>query len=319
MDPCAHCGHALGEGRFCAGCGRPRDGGDLHDWRTDTAERPAVRPAAAPLPAWQTPSKPRYPLYADDPVPADTGAHGTPAWETAAPADDDRRRPWLPWVLVAAALVLVAGLGILLMVGGDDPGAASDPGPDVAPAGASSPANASPSPPSVPSSSPPPASPGPDDPRDVARATEVTAPRTARPSRDVDGNVVRYVATNMVDGQSDTAWRVPGDGGGTTLTLDLAGPTRLTEVGLVNGYAKREPGYDGYAANRRIVAVDWTFADGTTVRQTLGERRSLQRADVDVVTDTVELRIVAVTRPGRGPSGRDYTAISELSLVGVPV
>ena len=37
-----------------------------------------------------------------------------------------------------------------------------------------------------------------------------------------------------------------------------------------------------------------------------------------VTTSTVELRLVTVTPPGEGPSRRDYTAISDLTLVGSP-
>ena len=35
-------------------------------------------------------------------------------------------------------------------------------------------------------------------------------------------------------------------------------------------------------------------------------------------TTTVELRLVAVTPPGFGPSARNYTAISEVAFTGYP-
>ncbi len=94
----------------------------------------------------------------------------------------------------------------------------------------------------------------------------------------------------------------------------------IDQVGLLNGYAKQDPGYDGYPANRRITEVEWVFDDGTTVEQTLADGvRDVQLVDTGGVEATsVELHVLAVTAPGRGPSGRDYTAISEVSLLGVP-
>jgi len=37
-----------------------------------------------------------------------------------------------------------------------------------------------------------------------------------------------------------------------------------------------------------------------------------------VVTSKVQLKIVKVSKPGTGPAARDFTAISEVSLVGDP-
>ncbi len=345
MDQCARCGHSLGVGRFCVNCGHPRGEAvptevpaeSPDEPQVSTAERPAVADATrppsespwgpaptAPPPVYGSPPKVRYPLYADEPAPGPSDstqlAAQPPAWESAAATTHSHRarRGFLPWLLVAAALVLVAATGVFLLVGGsDDPGEATDPPPNAPGAGDGS-SSAPSGTPSSPSESPS-EEPEPGEPRDVARGASASVPVTAKPGRDVDGNAVRYDATNMLDGQPDTAWRMPGDGTGTVVSFDLAEPTRLSEVGLVNGYAKRDPGYDGYAANRRIIAVEWEFADGTVVEQTLGESRSVQTIDVDVVTETVEARIVAVTRPGRGPSGRDYTAISDVALVGAPL
>ncbi|QCW51203.1 hypothetical protein FE634_13750 [Nocardioides dongxiaopingii] len=312
-----------------------------------------MAPPVAPLPAWERPPEPRYPLFADEaprPVPAAApvdrdaadAADDEPAdsvlpftddepvaWSVAAEDPPGRaRRGLLPWLVGAAALLLVAGLGGYLLLTGDADDTAADPAP-TAPAAGSDPSSpggsdspdADPSPPAEPST-PPTTKSGPNaggKPRDVAAAASATAPQTARPSRDVGGDVVRYGAGNLLDGRADTAWRMPGDGTGTTLSISLAEATRLTEVGLVNGYAKKVAGYDGYTANRRVTSVEWVFADGTVVPQTLVEGRGLQGIPVDVVSDTVELRLLGVTRPGRGPSGRDYTAISEIGLVGVPI
>ncbi len=160
-------------------------------------------------------------------------------------------------------------------------------------------------------------------PVDLARTATATVPATAEPNQDVDGNLVRYEARNMLDGVPETTWRMPGDGTGETLTFDFDSPVTLTSVGMVNGYAKtaREGGttLDWYAGNRRVLAVEWLFDDGTLVRQDLEETRTLQSIDVDpVTTESVQVRLVTVTPPGRGPSARNYTAVSEVSLVGTP-
>ena len=375
MHQCARCGHALGVGRYCVNCGRPRDdvagpaeaAGDV----TSTAERPAVRvedaPASpdpvtpprppgarptAPPPVYETPGRPRYPMYADDPPPPPaTPATPLPpvspeapvspeVWEAEtsapiaflghddrpAPTDDGagdghatRRRSALPWLVVAAALVLVAGMGVfLLRAGSSDDDRAGDPAPSGT-ASASEPATSTPTtdpPSSEPTSPTTSATSGPS--KDVSGSATVRAPSTAKPGVDVDGNAVRYDAANMLDGREDTAWRAPGSAAGSTLVFTLAKPTRLTSVGLLNGYAKRDPGYDGYTANRRVLKVEWVFDGGETVTQTLGESRAVQKMRVDVVSRTVRMRLVSVSDPARAPKGRNFTAISTVELVGSP-
>ena len=128
----------------------------------------------------------------------------------------------------------------------------------------------------------------------------------------------------MLDGVPTTCWRMPGDGSGSTISVTLAEPTTLSEVGIINGYAKTSDDAGGrvfnwYRGNRRVLAVEWSFDDGTVVSQSLEEVRRLQTVDVDdVTTSTVTLRLVTVSAPGTGRSARDYTAISDLSLVGTP-
>jgi len=54
----------------------------------------------------------------------------------------------------------------------------------------------------------------------------------------------------------------------------------------------------------------------TAVVQDLDDTTDLQSVDVDVTTTTVTLRLVEVSRPGKGPAARDYTAISEVGVTG---
>jgi hypothetical protein len=125
----------------------------------------------------------------------------------------------------------------------------------------------------------------------------------------------------MVDGLNDTCWRTPGDATGTVLTFRLDQPTRISRVGLVNGYSKIAysggRSYDWYRGNRRVLAVQWLFDDGSSVTQRLHFNRAMQQIPVKpVTTRVVRLRITAVSGPGKGRAARNDTAISEVLLLG---
>jgi hypothetical protein len=347
MSSCTSCGHQLGVGRFCTNCGAAVDPSTpdgtpvstpvtpppaAEDWRTDTAERTQAGPATAPgdprtpPAAVAPPPPPRYPLYADEvqsyssygplePARAEpASAYEALAPEPVIPEDDlgydeeyeydeERRSPVL-WILVAAlVLVLVAaGWWFLVRDDGTDPTAQD--------AGTGQSAEGSPT--------------AADEGVDVARRASAKAPSTAPPNEDVNGDQVSYDASNMLDGVPETAWRTPGDATGMSLTFTLREPTELHRIGLINGYAKtstdaQNRSFDWYLGNRRVNAVVWQFDDGSKVRQQLSETRELQMIDVDdVITGTVVLKIVRVSPPGEGTASRNFTAISEVSLVGEP-
>ena len=309
------------------------------DWRTDTAERAAPRHAAAPderpappptvaipgrvPPAAVTPPPPpRYPLYADE---LDFSGETHSAPESAEPAasiltfdeeagaefdeeydenyDWPERRSWVGWLAALVALaVLAAGAYAVWAFVLDE---------DEAPSGSQA------------TDSPAETSDGPT-PVDVAQQATAEAPETAPPSEDVDGDLVAYDASNMLDGVTETAWRTEGDATGMRLTFTLAAPTRLTEVGILNGYAKKATDRQGraldwYRGHRKVEAVVWQLGKGTKVRQELGSDRTVQFMDIKpVTTRKVVLRLVQVSAPGPGRASRDYTAISEISLVGLP-
>jgi hypothetical protein len=344
MTSCASCGHQLGVGRFCTNCGAPVDfstpdgtpvGSTVtapppdDDWRTDTAERRLSQAAAdprTPPSAVAPPPPPRYPLFADEvqeyapygplitttpeATPEATPEPAVAAEEADEPEyepydydyDYERRSP-VVWILVAAlVLVLVtAGWWFLVRDHGSDP-VADDGG-----SGQSAEAETSDT-----------------EGVDVAGRASADAPSTAPPNEDVNGDQVSYDASNMLDGVPDTAWRTPGDATGMALPFTLRDPTELHQVGLVNGYAKTSTdskgrSFDWYLGNRRIETVLWVFDDGTKVRQHLKEYRALQMIDVDdVVTSKVVLKLVHVSEPGGGNAARNFTAISEVSLVGDP-
>jgi hypothetical protein len=351
---CANCSADVGDAAFCPQCGRavlspqsvdqsPRA---PREWPTDTAERPAGRMPVEPAPAASTPGPARFPLYADD---LDVAGHSRPPAEHTAPdepsaahrpapaylaaGDDDGRggaATWLPWVIVALVMVLVAAGGVWLLLSPGEDDSASDPpasaqsAPQDSGTGPSDePAPSSEEPPAE-SSSPPTEPPPAGDPVEVASTATATVPRTAPPNTDAFGNRTTYDAANMLDGRADTCWRMAGDGTGAELTFELAAPTALTRIGLINGYAKNAVvggrNLNWYVGNRRVLAAQWVFDDGSTVDQPLGATKQMQTIDLGgpVTTSTVRLRLVAVSSPGTGRSARDYTAVSEVTLVGTP-
>ena len=351
MTACPACGHQLGVGRFCTNCGAPVESTPVEstvastpvavDWRTDTAERKLGRPVApadprTPPAAVAPPPPPRYPLFADEldswapsgaidtpaPGPVEEQVEeyvdqapylGPPEPDHDVPADDydydyvdeedDGRRTALPWILAALAVlaIVVAGWWFLARDDGTDPAGGSS---GDSSAGSS------------PSSEP--------DGIEVAGRAAAKAPTTAPPNEDVNGQQVSYDASNMLDGVAETAWRAPGDASGTELVFKLREPTELTRLGLINGYAKTSTDgkgreFDWYLGNRRITAVLWILGDGHKQRQELTDTRKMQSVDIDpVTTSRVVLRLVTVSAPGDGTAARDFTAVSEVSLTGVP-
>lgn len=280
------------------------------------------------------PTAARFPLFADEvagppgpPPSAPPRSDPPPVWETApAPAPTGggshrRGSGALAWLAAAAVLVVVGLVGAVLLLGGlgdDDPAEtaadtpSASPTPDREQSGGGRP---------DPEGSPAPAEPA--DPEDLASTATIDVPATAPAGTDVDGRRISYAAGQMVDGDPGTCWRMTGDGTGEEIVLTLPEPTTVSSVGLINGYAKTatdgKRDLDWYAGNRRILAVEWVLDDGTTVRQDLRETRDLQTIDIEATeTTTVTLRLVEVSRPGKGRAARDNTAVSELVLVGAP-
>jgi hypothetical protein len=58
--------------------------------------------------------------------------------------------------------------------------------------------------------------------------------------------------------------------------------------------------------------VEYRFDDGSTVVQQFDPQPEVQYVDVDVVTGTVSITVLATSASG----GRDYTAISEVEVYG---
>ena len=157
---------------------------------------------------------------------------------------------------------------------------------------------------------------------DLTRQVDASAPKTAPRSTDSAGRPVSYEAGQMLDGVPETCWRMPGDGTGSTLTFTLPQEARITELGLINGYAKTARDargeLDWYHGNRRILRVTWSFDDGTEISQDLTDTTSMQTVEVDRIrTSTVSMTLDEVSPPGTGRAARNYTAISDVSLLGI--
>lgn len=315
VDRCVSCGAELGVGRFCLNCGHP-------------IGQPAPVASAPPAPVEPV----GLPVQAADPTPVPPATPVAPKTRAEPVSDWDPRedllpyravhdlrhddplrgRAWIAWVL--GAVLLVGLVFVLLRAFGAADGGQDD---TVAYPDTSA-ATTTPAPGSEESSDP-----DPDAPQGVGKrlnlATGATfaVPATAGPTTDFDGTLVAYEAIQMADGSTSTTWRMGGDATGQAVTLTLAEPAVVQRVGIVNGYAKQVAGVDWYPNNRRILSATWTFEDGTSVEQTFAERPGMQRLKVPPVqTSTVTLTITSVTPPGLGSLGRDYTAISEVEVIG---
>lgn len=288
MTSCWSCGRDTDPGRDCPHCGQA----PAADWRTDTAEQRAV-PADQRLGA------------------AHEEAH----------RHRGRRHlvPWAAGLAVAVALGVVGAAGLWLLTADQtDRPADSSLGTPVSTGATSSAASS----PQADQTTDRPDESRRGSPANLARLATAVVPATAQPNQDLSGNMVRYEARNMLDGVLETCWRMPGDAAGEEVVFRLDEPTALTSVGLVNGYAKFATDamgnkLDWYHGNRRILRVQWVFDDGTSLDQTLGDTAAMQRLRFpSVTTKTVRLRLVAVSAPGTGPAARNYTSISDVTLVG---
>lgn len=147
-------------------------------------------------------------------------------------------------------------------------------------------------------------------------SAQALATDTAPDSVDAAGSPVSYPASNLLDGDPSTAWRVSGSGVGETITITFGQDCLLSRIGLLNGYHKIDPsdGTDRWTENRRVSAADWQF----------GSESHLQQFDVNDLSDGGETLILSSTVISSltftiidsAPEGtrRDFTAISEVLI-----
>ena len=134
-----------------------------------------------------------------------------------------------------------------------------------------------------------------------------------RPTRTSADRVVRYDPAQLLDGGGPPAWRMPGDGTGELITIRLAQPGVVTEVGLINGYAKTR----ATAAAAGLVPPQPPGARGRLVlrRRQRGHpaprrcARTLQTVARGPTSapGPIRLRLLDVTPPAPGPAAAATT------------
>jgi hypothetical protein len=169
----------------------------------------------------------------------------------------------------------------------------------------------------APTTLPPPTVPPTRPPTPIVKAERIQANRPTPDSTNACQQVDTFSTDNLQDGDFSTAWRVRGTGVGQRIRLRLSAETRVTQVGLVPGWAKVDgcDGADLFRQHRTVARVRWQFDGGAVVEQTLTPTASLQVVPVDVVTRNVTLRIMATNEP----NGINMTPISEIRVGGVAV
>lgn len=145
---------------------------------------------------------------------------------------------------------------------------------------------------------------------------QALATDTAPDSVDAAGTKVSYPASNLLDGDPSTAWRVRGSGAGETITISFAQDCLLSRIGLLNGYHKVDPsdGTNRWPQNRRVSAADWQFGGESHLQQFDINDRS-DRGETVVLSPTV-ISNLTLTIIESAPEGttRDLTAISEILI-----
>lgn len=149
----------------------------------------------------------------------------------------------------------------------------------------------------------------------------ISASSSAPNSQDARGAITTFGPDNSIDGQPETAWRVQGDGVNQWLLLEFAGPVALRELQLLPGYAKIDAidGTNRFYQNRRVRRIRLEFSDGSNLEVTLDDAPVLQPvALTDVRTTSVRIVILESLPPALA-DGREYTPISEIVVLGVPL
>ena len=144
----------------------------------------------------------------------------------------------------------------------------------------------------------------------------VGASASAPDGLDAAGATVSFAPAMLVDGQVDTAWRVPGDGIGQWLAFAFDDDVTVRTLYIVTGYTKIDPndGTNRFLENRRVTRVRITFSETNYLDVPLRDAPEVQMITINppVTTRNVWLTIQDSTDHG----GRDFAAISEVLIAG---
>ena len=284
----------------------PDDAGDTFGWlfRDDGARQPSEVAHVAEVGS-TTVSRPRFPVSEPHQEPPSPPQATLPY---PAPVGPDRRRRGVVVVLAGLivvlliALVVVAGTIVLrqrarTIAAAPSAGSSQSLAGDPTRAGSASALLPGPSVPS-------------------AGAADCQAP----PATDDGGRQVNYLPEQTYDGDPSTAWRCDGTGRDQTLTFTFPAGTTISELGVLNGYAKVDPssGKHRYGEYRRITLVRWTFPGGDVYAQNLDDgNETVQVLQIPPhQADEVQLTILDSTSPGSKAKTRDAVLISEVSFTG---
>lgn len=120
---------------------------------------------------------------------------------------------------------------------------------------------------------------------------------------------------NLIDSNAATFWRCPGSGAGEEITFALDPADPIVGVRVVNGNTVWP---DRYLAERRILAIRWTFSDGSWVEQGLAGNDPLpQEVRFPPVEDAtwVRMTILDATVVGANDEQSDAVSISSLNFL----
>ncbi len=339
------------EQRFCTSCGSPLRAGTAFCTSCGAALSSAAASEDAGPATQQVPSvdadpptrvAPAAPVATPSPTAPPAAAPGEPIETTGAPLTAPRtpdppvssapnnRKPVLIGAAIAAAVIVIGVAAFLLFGSGGDDEVSADGDNGGAAETIDAPTTARPTLPREESTLP----------RRSTTTTRLPTTSYAGPpveltpygatasATDANGtdectppNNTSFPVSNLFDGDTSTAWRVNGNGTGTTITVDFGETVSLSTVGLIPGYAKRDPcsGVDRFPQGYRIASVTYTFDDGSVEQQSFSDSPTLQTIPVDVDTRRVLVTIGGVREP-RFPVGseerREKTAISEMAFTG---
>lgn len=125
----------------------------------------------------------------------------------------------------------------------------------------------------------------------------------------------RSAAQALVDSDEQTIWRCRGRGLKESATVIFPAPRTLVGLRVVNGNTVWT---DRYLAERRILGIRWTFADGSFFDQGLAanDRNPQEVRFPEVTTDWVTFLVLEATVPGDGGTSADAVSISSLEFLG---
>ncbi len=157
--------------------------------------------------------------------------------------------------------------------------------------------------------------------QEITQLAQITAAKAAAASKDTcePPHTTSYNATNLTDDQSDTAWRVSGQGNGAYVLLEFPYLVAIRQVDIIPGYAKVDPctqNYDWCQRNHIPRNIRIEFSNGIRLDYRLQDTCQWQNLGLDDI-ETRWLRLTIIdSYPNKVSHYADFTAISEIRVYG---